>query len=79
MAKLIDQFAKDQGDGTTLITGKCKFLGIEYSCAVPTDGLYQWLAGLSIQRAMPTVSADDREFLISGISPLGWEEKFGKY
>jgi hypothetical protein len=26
---------------------------------------------------MPSLSDDDREFLITGISPEGWEQKFG--
>lgn len=66
----------DGGDGSK-ITGNCVITGKEYSCTVPTLGLQQWLDGDLIQNAMPTVSPDDREFLKSGISPMGWEKTFG--
>lgn len=31
-----------------------------------------------VQRAFPELSADDREFLMTGITPEEWEETFGK-
>ena len=31
-----------------------------------------------IQVALPELNADDREFLISGFSPEGWDEIYGK-
>lgn len=39
-----------------------------------------WMAmegGELIQNALPNLSSDDREFLISGMSPEGWEKLFG--
>ena len=66
----------NEGD-TTRITGKCIITKEEYSCKVPTTGLERWLDGELIQNAMPEVSVDDREFLKSGISPVGWEKAFG--
>lgn len=39
-----------------------------------------WMAmegGALIQVACPELSSDDREFLISGMSPEGWEKLFG--
>jgi hypothetical protein len=65
----------DHGD-TAQITGNCVFTGEEYQCQVPAKGLERWLAGEHIQNAMPTVSADDREFIKSGISPKGWSKAF---
>lgn len=64
-------------EGKSTVTGKCVITGEEYSCIVPTTGLQRWLDGELIQNAMPGVSADDREFLKSGISPVGWERAFG--
>jgi len=32
-----------------------------------------WAEGALIQNAMPNLSADDREFLMSGITPEEWE------
>ena len=38
-----------------------------------------WKSGAGlIQRVMPNVSAEDREFLISGYTPEDWEAIFGK-
>ena len=37
-----------------------------------------WRNGELIQRAMPNLSADDREFLITGITPEEWEAAFGE-
>ncbi len=74
-----NQEVTDNEDGTVTIKGKCVFIKEEYSCTVPKQGLLAYLdKGLRIQDAMPTVSADDREFIISGISPKGWEQTFGK-
>jgi hypothetical protein len=34
--------------------------------------------GLLIQKIVPHLSLDDREFLLSGITATEWEEHFGK-
>lgn len=70
-------YAEDLGDGTTRVFGPCVFTGEEYQCVVPTVGLQRFLEGVPAQTALPSVSADDREFLISGISPKGWKATFG--
>ena len=65
------------GDSMVKVTGQCKFTGDDYSCVVPVDGFARFMKGEHAQTAMPSVSADDREFLISGISPAGWKKTFG--
>jgi hypothetical protein len=37
----------------------------------------RWLNGVVIQRAMPNLSKDEREFLITGIFPGRWEAFLG--
>ncbi len=37
-----------------------------------------WQSGTLIQNAMPLLSADDREFIKTGITPEEWAETFGK-
>ncbi len=37
-----------------------------------------WQEGMLIQKAMPNLSADDREFIMTGITPEEWEDVFGK-
>ena len=36
-----------------------------------------WQDGKLIQNAMPDVSADEREFIKTGITPEEWENTFG--
>jgi hypothetical protein len=60
------------------VSGQCVITGEEYQVKVPREGFVSWTNGnVAIQTAMPQVSADDREFLLSGISPVGWERSFG--
>ncbi len=38
--------------------------------------LDDWASGELIQNAMPSLSADDREFLMTGATPEEWDEMF---
>ena len=58
------------------LSGPCAVTGEVYEATYPKDGIDKWLNGAFIQDAMPDVSAGDREFLISGISPAGWDQMF---
>lgn len=40
--------------------------------------LKAWRSGNLIQNAFPTLSSEEREFLMTGTSPQKWEEMFGK-
>jgi hypothetical protein len=70
------QVSKDNGDGTITISGNCFVTKKRYSVTVPKEGFARWQAGSYIQNAMPRVSPEDREFLISGTSPEGWNAMF---
>jgi hypothetical protein len=35
-----------------------------------------WLDGTLIQNAMPNISADEREFIMTGITPEEWDSAF---
>jgi hypothetical protein len=35
-----------------------------------------WEQGELVQNAMPNLSADEREFIMSGITPTEWDEMF---
>lgn len=60
------------------ISGECVITGEVYRVKVPRSGFVSWTNNTCpIQVAMPTISSEDREFLISGISPVGWERTFG--
>jgi hypothetical protein len=47
----------------------------EIDCTEPQ--LAAWRGGVPIQRAMPHLSADDREFLMTGTTPEEWDAAFG--
>lgn len=41
-------------------------------------GMNKWSAGALIQVAFPTLNADHREFIKTGITPEVWEMLFGE-
>jgi len=62
----------------TVIEKACPFCGERYTCSFPTDGYVKWMGGELIQKAMPTVPATSREWLISGMCPECQEKVFGE-
>ena len=44
---------------------------------VTEEQVNRWQAGELIQDVMPNLSADDREFLMTGSTPDEWNEAFG--
>ena len=73
--KLPDTTATNDG-ADVIFSGHCTVTGEAYSVRVPSCQVFQWYQGKLIQDAMPTVSPGDREFLVSGISPAGWDQLF---
>lgn len=57
----------------SLLTGRTHTREID----ITVEQLEQWKNGKHIQWLCPQLSADDREFLISGATPEEWEEAFG--
>jgi len=43
---------------------------------VTQEQLDNWKNGTLIQVAMPDINADDREFLMTGITPKEWDDTF---
>jgi len=37
-----------------------------------------WLGGMLVQDAFPNATKEDREFIVSGITPEEWEKEFGE-
>lgn len=44
---------------------------------VTEEQLIRWKGGQLIQNVFPHLSPDEREFLMTGITPQEWEETFG--
>jgi hypothetical protein len=55
----------------------CIFCRQQAFLLVPAEGLGRWLAGALIQDALPTLSGDQREMLITGTHPACWDENMG--
>ena len=45
---------------------------------VTEEQIASWQGGELIQEAMPNLSADEREFLMTGITAEEWENHFGE-
>ena len=62
-----------------LITKKSAFTGIEHTLEIPVTQaqLDLWNSGVSIQNAMPNISAENREFIKTGVTAQEWNDTFG--
>lgn len=54
----------------------CVITGKVHSVTAPKSGVDAYLNGALMQDAFPGLNSDEREFLISGISPEGWGATF---
>jgi hypothetical protein len=70
--------------GTILLERKCPFTGALNSMELPLThreydrGITKWEDGALIQVAFPTLTADQREFIKTGITPETWTNIFGE-
>jgi uncharacterized Zn finger protein (UPF0148 family) len=62
----------------TVIEIYCPFCGKVHTVTASVQGLRDWENGESIQRALPELSATERESLISGICPDCQRDFFGE-
>ena len=58
---------------TSPFSGNTNSMEIE----VTQEQLSSWENGTLIQNAMPHLSADEREFIMTGVTPSEWAEAFG--
>lgn len=56
---------------------KCYICGKEQLIEVSKEGYEKWKAGALIQEALPSLSPDKRELLISNTCPACWDKLFG--
>ena len=65
-------------DLTMLITRTSPFSGNTNSMEIEVtqEQLSSWESGVLIQNAMPNLSADEREFIMTGITPAEWDSAF---
>ena len=62
------------------ITKTSMFTGKEHTMEIPVteEQIKDWKNGKLIQDAMPNLTADQREFLMTGCTPEEWEENFSE-
>jgi hypothetical protein len=62
------------------ITKTSPFSGKEHTMEIDYEqkDYDSWQQGTLIQNAMPYLTADERKFLITGITPTEWDETFGE-
>ena len=58
----------------SLVSGQVNEMDLQ----ITQEQLNRWYEGELVQNAFPNLSADEREFLISGITPEEWESMFGE-
>jgi hypothetical protein len=63
-----------------MITRTSAFTGMMHTkeILVTEEQIARWQGGEVIQKVMPHLSADDREFLMTGITADEWENAFGE-
>lgn len=54
----------------------CRVCNTMHTIMVKSKGYEEWKQGELIQRALPELSASDRELLISQTCPKCWDEMF---
>tara|TARA_Y100001970_G_C14250821_1_gene871730 strand:- start:3228 stop:3428 length:201 start_codon:yes stop_codon:yes gene_type:complete len=59
---------------TSILSGKTRTKEIN----VNQSQIDKWVAGMLIQNAMPEISVDDREFIMTGITPEEWDSTFNE-
>lgn len=60
-----------------IYSGHCRYTGDPHSVTVRAKDLERYRQGSFIQDAMPSLSSNDREFLISGTGPGYWDKLMG--
>ena len=64
---------------TGIVEVTCVSCGAQHAILVPTSGYHRWTSGQAkIQDALPMLSADERELLMSHICPRCFDKIFGE-
>ena len=59
---------------TSMFTGKSHTFEID----VTEEQIADWQSGTLIQKAMPNLAPETREFLMTGVTPEEWAANFGE-
>ena len=59
---------------TSVLSGKTRTM----KTSATAEQIEKWLGGMLIQDAMPNVSVDEREFIMTGSTPEEWDLYFNE-
>lgn len=80
MGYLCNCVGRRHNNGDLEIYGPCVLTGRAYTINTTekefVEGMRKYEAGALIQRAFPFLSKEDREFLMSGMTPESWRQTF---
>jgi len=62
---------------TLTIEGRCPITKRSWTLTVDKKGYIAWMGGSLIQKALPGLSDEERELILSGVSSEGWNTLFG--
>lgn len=68
----------DEEAQTATCSKLCPIIDEEYVVTIDLAQYKDWKEGNFIQNAMPELSSNEREFLISGMTPAMWDNIFGE-
>jgi hypothetical protein len=72
------------GQDATLVTAESVLLGNIHKMSIPLpmedfESAYRrFEAGEHVQNAFPTLNPDEREFILTGMTPEEWDKTFGE-
>ena len=61
---------------TAVVAVPCRMCDTVHDLTVNVEGFVNWQSGQLIQNALPELSADERELLISGTCDECWQQLF---
>jgi hypothetical protein len=74
---VIERIAAEPGDGFIAVTtAACVMCKRKSRLNIPRDGYREWLNGALIQNALPDLTDDERELLLTGTHPDCWDIAF---
>jgi hypothetical protein len=73
---MITNLEKGPEEGTVVVTITCPFCDQQSKVTADTEGFQRWMAGELIQNALPDLSVNDRELLMSGAHSTCFDEAF---
>lgn len=63
---------------SVVLVGTDKKIIVDAPIEDMNQGWYYWMNGKFVQDAFPTLTAEQREFLMTGITPTEWNEIFSE-